>query len=790
MRRLPSSLLLLSATLIGFQLVLMQLLSIAQWHHFAYMVISVALLGFGASGTAIALARGWFLKWFDLLVPAAMLAGGAAMPAVTALSLSDLARFDSYVLLAEPGQVSSLLLTYLLLFLPFFFGALAVGLILVKHAKEAGRFYFANLVGSGLGAIAVLALMWTVDPTRLPALAGLAAAAAGAIIIPRRYRLWLGPAAVAAIGVCVFFLAVSPSIERSPYKDISRTLDLPDATIEHRESSPHGLVEVVSAPSLRHAPGLSLSYTGEIPIEKAIFNNGNWFGAVSSWASTDSIPILNYTTAALPYVIRTPSRVAVLSAGTFSGAAHALANGATTIDAAEPHESVVSLLRRELAPDNDSLLHRPEVDAHGMEARTFLARADSRYDLISLPVLGSFGGSVGLFALQEQYGLTVEAFREMWRRLGPEGAMALTVWMDYPFRSPIKAVATLAEALRAEDVAAPRAHLTAVRSWGTVTLAATKTPIDSADAAAVRRFAERMSFDPVLLPGLQPGERMQFNILQDTTFFSLVDQAVAGSEALFDAYAFDVAPATDNQPYFSQFLRWGSIPHLMEDFGSATFPFLELGTLIAGATFVQIFLAALILILLPLAVLGWRGRGKTWTLVYFSGLGLGFMFMEMILIQRFTLYLGHPIYATAAVIGAILIFSGIGSRLSEYFQVRRRALFGISAVVTAFILAYTFLLMPVVHATIGLPLIWKAALALLIIGLPAFLMGMPFPMGLRFLDRRRSAHLPWAWAINNCLSVMSTALAALLAVQAGFTAVMLIAAGSYLAVALISLVRT
>ena len=186
MRRLPVSLGLLSATLIGFQLVLMQLLSIAQWHHFAYMVISIALLGFGASGTVIALAQSWFLKWFDLLVPALMFACGASMPAAAALSQSDAARFDSYILLIDVAQYGSLLLTYLLLFLPFFLGALSVGLILVRYAKVAGSFYFANLVGSGIGAVIALGLMWVLQPTLLPAVVGGLAVTAGFIVVPRR----------------------------------------------------------------------------------------------------------------------------------------------------------------------------------------------------------------------------------------------------------------------------------------------------------------------------------------------------------------------------------------------------------------------------------------------------------------------------------------------------------------------------------------------------------------------------------------------------------------------------
>src|SRR5690606_30938886 len=266
----------------------------------------------------------------------------------------------------------------------------------------------------------------------------------------------------------------------------------------------------------------------------------------------------------------------------------------------------------------------------------------------TLPEIGSFGGSVGLFALQEQYTLTVESFREMWRRLDPGGAISLTVWMDYPYRNPVRAVSTLSAALRQEG-AEPALHLAAVRGWGTMTLVAARSPIGPADVDSVRTFAERLSFDPALLPGIRPDERMRFNLLQDTTFFRLIDAAVAG--APLDDYAFDVSPATDNRPYFSQLLKWASIPSSLNDFAPAGVPFLELGTLIAAATLVQISIAALILILLPLRVLGRGSRGKTWTVLYFAGIGIGFMFIEMILIQQFTLYFGHPIYAAAAVIG-------------------------------------------------------------------------------------------------------------------------------------------
>lgn len=787
MNRLILALSLVSSALIGFQLVLMQVLSLVQWYHFAYMVISVALLGFGASGTVISLARRWFVRRFSLVVPLAMIGCGAAMPAAAWLAVSDaaLVSFDSYLLFVDAGQFGSLVVTYLLFFIPFFLGALAVGLILVRFATEAGTYYFANLLGSGLGALFALALMWFLPPPLLPPAIGLLAVLAGVLLIPRRYRLRLGPAAGAALLVCGWFLSQPFEPQRSQFKDLSKTLDMPGAEIALEESSPYGLVQVVSAPALRYAPGLSLAYRGDIPVEKAVFNNGNWYGPVT--AAADSVHLLDYSTAVLPYVVGDPRVVLDLHARTGSNTAQALTHGAESVTLVEPHESVLSLLRGGLAMESDSLLHHPAVKARAEEPRTYLAATRDSFALITQPIVGAFGGTLGLFALQEQYGLTVEAFGEMWRRLGGDGMISVTSWMDYPYRNPLKLLATLVQTLRDAGVDDPQRHLAAWRSWGTVTFVATRAPLDNEALARIRESARALSFDPLLLPALRPDERMRYNALQDTTFFDFVDRIVAGDQDFLERYDFHILPATDNHPYFSQFLKWRTVPRLLDRIGPEAFPFMELGTLITAATFVQIFLAAILLIILPLLRRGWAGRGKAWTLLYFSGLGIGYLFMEMVLIQRFVLYLGHPIYAVAAVLAAILIFSGIGSSVSQRLQVSSGAMATAAGGVALLIVIYALFLMPLLRATISLPLLSKGFLALLIVGIPAFMMGMPFPFGLRFLTNRHRTHVPWAWAINGCISVMSTALAALLAVQVGFVAVMLIAAGAYGIVAMVSL---
>lgn len=788
MTRLHTSIGALSAAVIAYQLILMHLLSIVQWYHFAYMVISVALLGFGASGTVIALARTWLLDRFESLVPALMMASGASMAWVFALSQTTVARFDSYLLFVDAAQIVSLFLSYLLFFIPFFFAALAIGLTLIKHVEEIGSYYFANLLGSGLGGLVALVLLWNIDAEQLPALAGLLAVVAGLLIIPRqkaRIPVALGIFALILVHVA---LLVRPELVLSQYKSLSRTLTLPDARIELERNSPQGLLQVVSSSALRFAPGLSLSDPIDIPAQWGVFNNGDWIGPVTAWTSEDSTHILDRTTSALPYVIRQRTSVLALNAGTGDAIAHALANGATRIVAVEPDANLVGLMRSELAGLTDSLFYWDEVTVHTLEPRAMLATDPSSYDVITIPAVGAFGGTVGLSAMQEQYLLTKQGLRAMWDRLSFTGALSITVWMDYPYRHILKMLASLDEVLEEAGVTNTTDHIAAVRSWGSVTIVAHRSAFTKDEVGRIRSFSNRLSFDPLLLPGLDVAERTEFNAVQDERFFDYVDQIFSSErDQFYEAYDFDIRPATDNQPYFSQFLRWRNLPQLLDQFGSRTFPFLEIGYLITGVTFIQILLAALLLIIIPLFRLGWRGDGKAWTISYFGGLGLGYLFVEIVLIQRFTLYLGHPIYATAAVLATLLICSGAGSLYSERLKPERRSVIRAAGFVALFLLPYVVFLTPLLKATIALPTITKVLVAFALIAPATFLMGIPFPVGLRFLSTRRDEQVPWAWGINGCFSVISTALAAILAVELGFVAVMLFAVAAYGFVAFASL---
>lgn len=775
--RLHLALGLISVAVVALQLVLMQILAITQWHHFAYMVISLALLGFGASGTLIALCRGWLLSRMDRLLPLLLFASAATMASVTSATQRLFGGFDSYLLFFDPSQIGRLLLVNLLFTVPFFLGALAIGLILVQHVERIGSLYFANLLGSGLGGLAGIAALSLLFPERLPALIALFALASGLTLVKSGDRIQLIAAATCAAVIAVFLLQ-PPSLTLSQYKDLRGVLELPEAQIVASRPGPLGLVQIVSAPTLRHAPGLSLNYRGEVPVRDLVFNNGNSFGPVPLWPPADAPP--DQSTAAFPYAFGPPGSVLVLHAATGDTAARALGNGASRVTLVEPHLDALELLREIYPGSAGRLLNHRSVDVQGMEPRAFLATTKEKFDLILLPSVGAFGGTAGLFALQEEYSLTVEGIGALWQHLAADGMLCLPVWFDYPPRNPLRLAATLIEALRTQGIDAPQHHLAAVNSWGDLGFCLKRSPLSAGDLERIRAFAQEMQFDPLLPPDLRPQERHRYHALQDERFFTDLDRLFTpGAQQFLAEYPFRLRPATDDRPFFSQFLRWQSLPELARLFGERSIPFLEMGYLIVILTFCQMWVAAVVLILLPLLRLGWGGQERVRTLLYFGGLGAGYMLVEIDLIHRFVLYLGHPVYAASAVICALLVFSGIGSQASTYIAPKGRTRQLAAATVVLLLILYSLLLPPLIELSIALPLLWKTLLAIVFIAPLGLAMGLPFPLGLRALSLENEPLVPWAWGINGCLSVLSTSLATIIAVEAGFTALFLVAAAAY-----------
>lgn len=800
-RRLPvASVALIAAAALAYEILLTRIFAIVHWHHFAYSMISLALLGFGVSGTLLALLRPWALRQFTGVYVTSLWLFGVL--AVLCASVAQRLPFHAEELLWDPWQPMWLLLIYLVLALPFFFAATAIGLALTRHRERAGRIYAADLVGAGLGSLCLLALLYVLFPEaalRSVGIAGVAAAAVGAVELSARRVRWFVIAVVSSI-----FLATLPARWLTPtpstYKGLSQALRVAGTRIVTVRSSPLGEISVTASPQLplRYAPGLSLNASIEPPAQLGLFRDGDNMDAItnastSASASTISsdqsrLAFLRESTAALPYAIASPRAVLVLGAGGGMEVLRALSFDAHSIDAVELDGEVVRLLRNDFDGFSGNLLRRPGVSVHVADARGFLARVPRRFDLIQLSLLGSAGGGTGgLGGLNEDYLHTVEALRLSLDRLQSGGFLALTRWVQVPPRDSLKLFATVVAALEARGVPEPGDHLLMIRSWQTITLLVKNEPVSEQEIRKLRAFCDRWSFDPVWFPGIRSDEVNRYNIVDQPLDYEGARAIIGPARAkFFRDYKFDVRPATDDRPYFQNFFKWATLGEVLDARGRGGMALLEAGYLVLLATLAQATLAGVVLIVLPLAVLR-RQRtlsGAPWlrVIVYFTAIGLAFLFIEIAFLQKLIRFLQHPTIALATVLAGFLIFAGLGSAWTtggrtglppaKPARTLRHAVAAIIAIGAVYALGFDALLESALHW----PLAARAALATALIAPLAFAMGMPLPLALARLDQPL---VPWAWGINACASVLSAPLATMIAIHFGFRVVLWLALGLY-----------
>jgi hypothetical protein len=370
--------------------------------------------------------------------------------------------------------------------------------------------------------------------------------------------------------------------------------------------------------------------------------------------------------------------------------------------------------------------------------------------------------------------------------VAPGGYLAISRWIKLPPRDTLKLVATAVAALKAVGITAPGERLALIRGWQTSTLLVKNGVFTADELTRLQDFCRTRAFDTAWYPGMPADAANRVNVF-DQPYFYQAAAALTGTEgpAFMDRYKFDITPATDDRPYFFHFFKWEALPEILALRGQGGLPLLEAGYLVLVATLLQAVVLSTVLILLPLLVLRSSPDAQAddvrpgQVVVYFFAIGLAFLFVEIAFIQKFILFLHHPLYAVAIVLTAFLLFAGAGSavtaRRDAHPRLARYATVGAVSGIALFGLLYLLLLDPVFAALMHLPVVLRILVSIALIAPLAFFMGMPFPLGLARVATERPALVPWAWGINGCASVLSAVLATLLAIQFGFSAVIIAA---------------
>lgn len=768
-----------AATLL-YELALTRIFAIAYGYHFAFLAISLGLLGFGASGTLLGLRAPSRQPLRPALL--ARLAAAASLAFVAGYGVSNRIPFDPYRVGWEPSQLA-LLAAYLLCYaVAFLLAGLVLGLPLTRWPHRAPGLYGANLAGSAAGAIIALIALDQADPTVAVLLAGLLAALGSvgfACSCAGHAERFL---AVGLAGLVFVGLWQAPSwleIRLSPYKPLSQLNSVPDTRPLAHRSNAAARIDAVSSSAIHSAHGLTLQYQGSLPEQSAVVLDGEVVLPLTArhgltHGFVDGLPT------SLAYRLRPASRALVLEPGGGLEVLSALELGARSVVAVENNRLLAELLTTGLSSRVGEVYADPRVELVVSNPRGYLSRSPETFDLVTLALSENRRTvTAGAFSLSETYSLTAEAFDAYRAHLAPGGLLVVHRWLQLPPTEELRAAALLADALvrAGKD---PTMRIIAIRSFSTMLILAKQEPFTRPEIDSAKTFARERQFDLVWYPGIQPGEANVANVLRRDRYHESFRALLADEQAFYDSYEYDVTPPRDTRPFFFHFFTWEQTPTVLALLGRTWQPFGGSGYLILVALLVLTTGLSLALLLVPAVAARRRDQARAERtnrappMGYFAALGLGFLLIEVALVQRFVLFLDHSVRSFAVVAAALLASSGLGSLWSARIPWRG----GLAALV-AIVALYPVVLSAVLPGSLGWGLWVRIGITILLLVPLGFLMGIGFPRGLASLGTGRPSRLPLAWGVNGFTSVVSAILAPMIALSWGFEAVFGCAALAY-----------
>jgi hypothetical protein len=732
---------------LALQVLLTRLFSAVLFYHFGFLAISLALLGTGVGGLALYVRPRWFSR---APLEVTLSRWSALLAALLVLVPLALVRLDySFGGSVTGGFALNLGAACVLAALPFTAAGIAIALAIREYARFAGRVYAADLVGAGIGAAAVVPVMWIADPATLTVALGALAALASLLFGGARRlagALLVAAAALVVVSAATSLYHLDPVTSGKTVADrwtpLSRVIGYPP-----QAGSRYAILfyDRVYAPVPVHAPGTP-------------YPTAQQLGLVPQ---------------SLGYRLAGPGsgRALVIGGGGGRDIFNALGAGERHVDVIELNQGIVDVVDHDLRRWSGSPYTLPHVSTAVGDGRSILAARDTKYDQIHIGFTDTLSAnSATAFALTENNLYTTEAFDEYFDHLAPNGILNVSRLYRLVGDEALRATVLTLEALRGRGVAQPERNVVVLLGHDILgelfgTILARPRPWTGAELTRLRTLAARDGVQIAMAPG--GPYRLEWAGLH----------AAPSPQAFCSAYRMNVCAPTDDKPFFFNMRRLGDIgasppPGYLYSIDPFKVLVLTLGILavLCAVGFV-----------LPLAFVRREGgRPGARALSFFAFIGLGFLLLEVVLIQRFVLFLGFPTYALSVVLFALLVFTGLGALLSGRGEPRPllvRAL----AVVTLLTAVASFALQPLLRGLIDLPFAARVVVAVVLLAPAGLAMGMAMPIGLRRLVELHPSGVPWAWAVNGLTSVLASALAVAIAITAGFTVATLAACGCYFA---------
>lgn len=780
----------ISATVLALQVTFTRIFSIIIWYHFTYLIVGIALLGSGAAGTFLAV-RQWDKHKLQNRI--AKIAAFYSLSILVTLLIITQFSFDPLTRSDFRATAVGLVLYFLSLFIAFFLGGLSIATIFTLRSDVAHRLYFADLIGASAGTLLIVVIIQAITGPGAIVLIAALALIAGALLNLGTSPIWkygilLGIAA--EIVLVIWIGVIHPVNLKIPQsKELGAALNSGSITAaEYVRWNPVARVDVLPEQTFPIPPvvgGVSstFAFNPDNPYPAHIVTmDGTSATAIFKYdGDITRFGFLNHALIAAPFIVSNP-QPRTLNIGVGGGIDILLAklNNASDITAIDINSDIVDLLKGPYAEYFGNLDDDPTIHIDTAEGRGFLMRGSEKYDIIQGIGLDNFAAlSGGAYVLSESYIYTTDAFVLALSRLTENGVFSWTRSVTEPSREMIRLVGLSAEALRISGVTNPAEHIALIANEEKTiaTLLVSPAAFTQDKIQALRDWSSENRYivlhDP--LASL------------DTVYTDYL--TAADPRAFEQAYPFNIYPVSDDNPYFYNYFKWTDFDFSRdENTGDVNLRF-PIGNIILFMMLALSLVTAVVFIVLPLLRnqrQGIKTPNALPMLAYFSILGISYITVEIVLIQRFTLFIGYPTHAITTTIFSMLFFSALGSLSAERLcTTPQRLRIAMLALVVAIII-YVAALQPLLALLQQLSDPMRIILTIVIIAPLALLMGMPFPTGIRQLYRAGSSFVPWAWGMNGVFSVVGSVLVILISMVSNFTAALAVAALLYAAAMFLS----
>jgi hypothetical protein len=762
-----------SAALLMTELALTRIFSVTMYYHFAFLAISIALFGLSASGVLVYVMRDRLSR----VDTRRLLTGGAILhAAATIVALACLVRIR-VGLFYSPSNLALMLAIYAMAALPFLTGGAVISLAFTRLTDRVNVVYAADLLGAAAGCLVLIPLLNELGAPGVVLTAAALSLCGAVCFAPPARRPHVAVAVVALFALP----AGAQATGASPF-DVTDTKGHEGDRVLFSKWNSFSRVAVYDR---SHGEwSLSPRYTG--PRGDALFMD------IDSSASTPILKggaerpeYLRYELTALAYhLVERPGGFSALVIGPGGGRdlASALVFGARQVDGVE----INPIIARDVMLDrfreySGGVYADPKVAIHVDDGRSFVRRSAARYDVIQASLVDTWAATAaGAYTLTENSLYTTEAFGEYIDHLTDDGVLTITRWVF----DGLRLVSLAQEACAQRGLDASR-HIAIVQLDRVATFLLKRTPFTEADAARLVDLADSLGFSVLYVPG--GGTRrgpFEVPIEMRRTGTSADDYRrliLAPDRARFIAdYPLDIAATTDDRPFFFHTTRLENQFDVVFGrallFGNGLSALMSL--MVISTTLVVGFIVGPLLVGGPRPAAGWA----KW-LVYFGALGAGFMLLEVALLQRFVLLLGHPVYSLTVTLFSLLLGTGLGSFLSRRVPAHRvkTVAMRMLGVVAGLALLSAALLPSIVNLAIAWPLPLRVVVAVALLVPAGVLLGIPLPAGMRLVAECRPEIIPWGWGMNGAFSVVGATLAVFIAMNWGFSCTLSVAALVYAA---------